>query len=74
MANKHLQQFCPKLLTLIMSLFVSKEVDAGGYLPATASKVEMCIKAMCVGISVMAVSFVSVKVHNKKTSCSAEAN
>ena len=57
-----------------MSLFVSKEVDAGGYLPATASKVEMCIKAMCVGISVMAVSFVSVKVHNKKTSCSAEAN
>ena len=69
-----MQQLCRKLLTLIMSLFVSKEVDAGGYLPVTASKVEMCIKAMCVGISVMAVSFVSVKVHNKKTSCSAEAN
>ena len=41
------------------------------------SKVEMCVLKPCVctmGISVMAVSFVSVKVHNKKkkrkTSCS----
>ena len=68
-SSKQLEQGYEKRDFLTLCLAIQNFCEIPVLCDRRVSKVEMCVLKPCVctmGISVMAVSFVSVKVHNKK--------